>query len=39
MWPISIKLKDMEIANIQLGYVGENDVTPVIIDCESVLSE
>ena len=39
MWPISIKLKDMEIANIQLGYVGENDVTPVIIDCESVFSE
>ena len=39
MRPVSIKLKDMAIANIQLGFVGENNATQVVFDCKEIFDE
>lgn len=39
MRTVSIKLKDMAIANIQLGFVGENNATQVIFESKEIFDE
>ena len=39
MRTVSIKLKDMAIANIQLGFVGENNATQVIFDSKEIFDD
>ena len=37
MRTVSITLNDMAIANIQLGFVGENNTTQVIFNCKEIF--